>query len=481
MRSYAAVLFDWVHRFTNMVSMNGEEKKKSKGKKGVVFKVCREVAGITLWAFVAVQVLVFDLYGAFKELTDLPDWISQFRGVIFLTFVVIAWGVLGNKTFFQIFGYIVFYPAVVLFWHLPKALCKNITLVVVFSPAIYSFVTSFRSIFIIYSLAIISASVIAFAENQILVVGAMVILGLVLIAHYYRQIMTVFASKTVFSSMGRAVTAMWEATQESKAFMPPEGIDPDTKEGKKKFGADLFGSYLITAGLGKVAKKMQEIAEGRKIDLYLALSFFLTVVFTVVVFGFLYLGLDQIYPESFDGEPGVFSFIGYSMCVLTTSSLSGIAPQSTPAVLLSYGELIGTISISILMVFLIMTSLRGRYRSDLEKVTNELVEKAHGFEDLLLENYDLSIQAAEEFLLAYQRDVAAWVLRIRHDKDGIAKLQESVQKRMEDGHEFPITALSKERSGLGGGAALEVEIEDVKEDEESEKEAGNSMELESES
>jgi hypothetical protein len=190
--------------------------------------------------------------------------------------------------------------------------------------------------------------------------------------------------------------------------------------------------YLLTVGLGKVASGLRSVAESRKLDLLLLLSWCVTVCLTIVVFAFLYLGIEKVSPGSFDHAAGFLSFLGYSLCVLTTSDLSHIQPSSDAARIVSFLELGGSISVLILMVFLILTSLRDRYRDDFVRVADELGTTAEQFETLLNENYKLTLHAAEEWLLSYSSEIARHMLRLRHDKATIAELEAQIERKSND-------------------------------------------------
>jgi hypothetical protein len=84
------------------------------------------------------------------------------------------------------------------------------------------------------------------------------------------------------------------------------------------------------------------------------------------------------------------------------------------------------------MVFLILTSLRDRFRDDFARIADEIGDTAKQFEDLLNENYKLSLQAAEEWLLVYSSELARHLLRLRHDKATIVELEARIKLEKND-------------------------------------------------
>lgn len=405
----------------------------------------REVLAILLWLAAMVQLLAYDIMGVLPATTPLPKWLVTYRGLVFLGLVTIAWLLLGNARFFRYIGYILLYPCVVVFWHIPRTCLRRWPILLAFSPAILPFLRSFRFYLALYGLSLISAVIIFVATATWQVIPAMVLLGSLLLIHHYRQMRTVFAAKTVFAAAAEAVSGIWEKVKTSDMFVPPADVDPTTQEGRTKFGSSLITAYLLTAGLGRIAKGMRSVAESRKLDFFLVVSWCITVCLTVFVFAFLFLGLEKCAPGSFVDSTGFLGFLGYSLCVLTTSDLSHVQPVSNAARVLSYLELGGSIYALILMVFLILTSVRDRYRDDLSRVVDELGTTARQFEDLLASNYKLTIRAAEEWLLSYSRQLARYALRLRHEKDAIAALEAEMQRKAAE--EDPEKSLG---SGLGG-------------------------------
>ncbi len=392
----------------------------------------REVLAIGTWSVAFLQLFVFDFIGYVTSILEIPALLSTYRALFILATLIVLWTVLGNQRFIRFVGYIFTYPFVIFLWHFPRIFFRNWQLFIAFSPAIHSVITSFRSIFIIYGSGLIAAFVVLFAPQTWAIGIGMALLGLVLTTHFLRQIKTAFAATTVFSMTADAIAAMWEKAKTSDLFVPPTDVDPSTDEGKVKFGTSLISSYAVTAGLGMVANKMREIADSRRLDFYLILSWSMTVVLTVLVFALLYFGLARIEPGSFSTEPSFWDSIGYSICVLTTSSLSTITPLTQFAKILSFTELLGTFSVMLLMVFLILTSLRDKYRSDLERIAKELTETSLDFEKLLATNYDLTIHAAEQWLLKYNLQIAKLLLRLRHEKRAIEEFETEIKKAIHE-------------------------------------------------
>lgn len=393
----------------------------------------REILAIFLWITLFVQTFIFDFIGQLSQVLQIPNWFITYRSLILLAAVILIWLAIGNARFIRFGGYIACYPLVIIFWHLPRLCFKQWSIIAALLPAIISFMKSFRYSVATYGLSLISAFIIHLVRDRQALILAMLIIGCMLVIHYFRKMKTVFALKTAFAAISDTLNVMWENVKTSNAFVPPSDIDPTTKEGRSKFGSSLINMYLFTAVLSKIARQMKTGAESKILDLLLLLSWCFTLCFTITVFAFIFLGLEKAYPGSFLNATGFMSFLGYSLCILTTSDLTKIQPLSDTATIVSFLELGGSILVLILMAFLILTTLRDRFRDDFQRVTDELETTAKQFETLLTNNYKLTIHAAEEWLLSYSRETARYLLLLRHDESEIAAIEFSIgEKKKED-------------------------------------------------
>jgi thiosulfate reductase cytochrome b subunit len=77
-----------------------------------------------------------------------------------------------------------------------------------------------------------------------------------------------------------------------------------------------------------------------------------------------------------------------------TSDISPLKPGSGLAQAGSYLQLLGSLLIVVLLVFVVLTSIRERYKQDLDGVVSELRDTSEGIGRFLEANYELTMAGA---------------------------------------------------------------------------------------
>lgn len=377
----------------------------------------REAIAILLWLAASIQLFIFDLGSWITEQVSLLIVPFRYRFFILLGGADLLWLAFGNRRFLLSFGYIVGYPFVIAGWIIPRLILRNWAVAIAFSPAIYSILSRLRTSFILFSGAIISSFVIYLAVNQVFVVVSMGLLAVYLVTHYFRRFRVAFSPSTVFADVGAIMRKARERLMESIPVQRPEGLDCESQEYKQKLGQNLLAIYMITTVLHFLGECLCEVVNSRKLDLYFVGSLMYTFLLTALVFGFEYFGLERLAPGSFTGIeiPSLLDFLGLSFSTLMTSDISPLKPASGIAQAASYIQLFGSLLIIVLLVFIILTSIRERYRQDLDGVVNELRTASERVGGLLEANYELTVAWAEAWLLEFNPTAAPtkWLRKLR--------------------------------------------------------------------
>ena len=244
----------------------------------------------------------------------------------------------------------------------------------------------------------------------------MCILGLYLGFHYVRRFRSAFLPSTIFASFSGMIRDARGQFWEADFARRPENLNSESDEYKRKVGQNLLSIYMLTTGLYFVGERLREIASSRKLDLYFLASLLYTFLLTTIVFAIEYFGLERVAPGSFGGiaHPGFMDFVGFSFSTLMTADISALRPLSGIAQAGTYLQLFGSLLIIVLLVFVILTSIRERYNQDLDGVVNELKATSDKLGDLIEANYELTLAAAEAWLLEYSPDVMKLLLKLRH-------------------------------------------------------------------
>lgn len=376
----------------------------------------REFLSLFLWASVFLHVFVLNV-------DDLVVHYFPFLGPIiahrFLAFIGInsfIWLVLRNPLFLRFFGYIYFYPFVLLIWHIPRIAFKNWAVLIAFFPAIYSAFVGFRVNFIVHSFVIIAAFMVSLSGNTYLIVTCMTFISLYLVQHFYRRFRIAYAPSTIFPVFGKIAIQAWDNIQKTTQNEPVSELTPDSDEYVQKYGQSLLSIFMLSTALHFFGEKLREVINSRKVDIYLLGLIISTVMITVFVFSIEYLGLERVTQGSFSGvdNPSFIKFLGFSFNTLMTSDVSGIKAVSDTAQLFTYLQLFSTFLILILLVFVILTSIRERYRQDLDGVIEDLGKVSAHIGGFLESNYNLTHMDLENWLLNFNPQVTIYCLKLRY-------------------------------------------------------------------
>lgn len=356
------------------------------------------------------------------------DWAFRFRFLILLGVIGTFWLLLGNRRFTLFFGYIFAYPIVVIFWIIPRFAFRNWAVFVAFSPALYSIVSIFRTNFILFNAALISAFVICLLPNKLLIVICMGGLGAYLMRHFGRRFRTAFSTSTIFADFSGRIRSVWEGMGDSDMVNRLQDLNPGSDEYMEKAGQKILTIYMMTTVLYVLAERLQDVAESRKLDLYFLGSLLYTFLLTILVFATEYYGLERVAPGSFGGiaHPDLLDFVGYSFSTLMTSDISSLRPESGIAQALAYFQLFGSLVIIVLLVFVVLTSIRERYSQDLDGIVDELRVASNNMGGLMEANHKLTLAAAESWLLENNREATKWLLKLRYGEKRAKEIFEPI-------------------------------------------------------
>ena len=396
-------------------------------------RLMREVLALSVWALLFVQLLVFDITGYISGRSATLDLIVRYRFLALLVVIAILWLLLGNRKFLHFCGYILVYPFVVVCWHVPRLLFKNWAIVVAFSPAVYSILNSFKASFIIFVTAFLSSFLIVLAPYKLVVGVSMFVLAVYLAYHFIRRFRVAFSPSTVFADAAGAIGKAWESIKDSNLSRRPEELDPESDEYRQKLGQNLLTLYMMTTGLWFFGERLQEVMNSRKLDIYFLASLLYTFMLTAVLFALEYLGLEHLFPGSFVGvqHPGLLDFLGLSFGTLMTSDISPLKPASGIAQISMYVQLFGSLLIIVLLVFVILTSIRERYRQDLDCVISEMRAASDSIGALLESNYELTIAGLEAWLFEFNPAITKWFLKLRHGEKRAKQIEDEFVKEVE--------------------------------------------------
>ncbi len=365
----------------------------------------RECAAFGLWLFILIKVLVYDVDILFVGiLPPQANTFLKYKFFVILGVIALLWLTMGNRRFFSTVAYVLYYPIVVLFWQIPKLIFKNWVLLLVFAPAIHSLITNFRMNFILSVGALLSALIILLSNSPPYLIAAMTFLAFYLCRHCVKKIRMAFQPGSIFANIADIIRQFWEELQKTtlaNQVQVEAKLDPTSDAYKQKTLEHLNHLYFLNSVLRGILLKLQLSGISGKLNVYFITSLLYAALLTIIVFGFEFLGLEKMQPGSFGGSGriGFWELLGLSFNTLMTAGVSPLAPKSAVAQLLAQCELVFALFLLVILVFVILTIFRERFREDAERATRELTKGAELIEGHIFQHYKLSIEDAERMLI----------------------------------------------------------------------------------
>lgn len=393
-----------------------------------------EACAIFLWAYMTLKIAIFDLDSyLINKFIPSFQFLLDFKLFILLAVISLLWLILGKKEFPKFAAYILAYPIIIIVWKIPKLLFRNWSAAIVFSPAIFEIFTTLRALFISYTLVLLAAICILTTSNKYSLVLSMLILLALLVLHLYASFKKAYKS-TVFSKVSNVISSLKSKLTDSSFLQNILDKTETSKEAdseQKNFHSKLSTLYMFHWGVEFVTDKIREVARSRKMDLYLILSWFWTVIFTSVIFSFEYYALYKINTKEFivTFKPNYLSFLGLSFGKLTPSSVSTILPNDIYSTTLCYAELACSVIIIVILVFTILTAARERYKEDIEKILTEMNEIAFVLQDSSLRLFNLALVDAEMLLVNNNIGLVNGLRKLR----GMPELSAQIEPPKEEG------------------------------------------------
>ncbi len=342
-----------------------------------IVDVAVEIIAISVWAYIIIQVFVFDLDRIFRSyLPASYAWIVDFKFVFVL---VIAAGVAClARRIWKPLAYVVFYPAIIILWKIPFLVLKQRSwaLAIAFINAIASFFGSIRYNLIIPAVFFAAASVIIFGNNMILIWLSIAALFLLLIVAYGRRLISIFKTPRVFRIYEKL--AGWVSNIRCSSFSLDEKIkelpyDQLSPEQAQKWKQDLLSSLLLSRACLFTARKLRGYSRSgyAKISSVFICAFLTAL--TVVVFGLINLGLYKIDPTSYRsvGTPSVLTFFHYSFNRMIFNPISELEPVSALTKSIYDVEALFAFFLVVIFVSLLLSARPERQTQEL----NQTIEK----------------------------------------------------------------------------------------------------------
>ena len=384
----------------------------------------REISACVLWGLMLTKLFICDFDVHLLQL-HAPEalWLLSYRFFLILGILILLSWPFGRKWFSSGVLYILFYPFIFVLLRIPSLLLPHWPIFVAFAPAIHSLIKTFRATFIWYIIAIVATSAITASNNQYILVSAMIFLGAFLIRHFRLDLRRAFQQSTVFSDLAGVVRKLKGFLEQGwfvKQAHAIKEMEIGSKEYEKQYELNLESLFLAYCLLEAVARKLKHIVDSRKLDLYLVCNLIYTFLITIIAFALQYQALFKIDPMSFESSVPLefWRFLGFSFSTFLTAN-SQVIPVSNMAQLLYQLELVAVFLFIVILVFIVFTVARDRYKAEMEQMLLELNQSIKIVDDQMGKHYQLTSEEIEDWLFKRK---SKFVNQMRHIR-GLGELQ----------------------------------------------------------
>lgn len=364
-----------------------------------IVRYAREAVAAIFWLYLILKLFVFDVdIFLFERGMPRLTWLLQYKLLVLMVALALAWLGLGHRAFFGFFGFVAAYP-VFLLARFVKLIIPRWPLLLLFSPVLYSGIQKARSTFVLYTAAMVSALIIAVTVVKALLVMAMLILAIFIAIHLLRSLRKAYSIR-VFSPLTKFVREFRMTVEDGRLGAVLAQSKSAELSGSDPTDKGLAQLYAFHAFSDLVANKVHDLVKRRVFDFYLVGSWVYSVALTSFVYGFEYWALHRIDPASFTGSTGAgfWDFLGLSIGIITTNGISSIEPATSTATLVAYSEAGCNLLIFVILVFSILTAAREAFREDALEFTSELRLTAVAIEQRVLGAYHLTLAQLEVLL-----------------------------------------------------------------------------------
>lgn len=365
-------------------------------------RLLRETASILFWAFLIIKLVIFDIDNfLIHSIFPQYDWLITYKFVFILLTLAIFWLLLGTKRALLIALYVVGYPLIVFSWKIPKTLLGSTTNVIFTAAgAVILTLKSAKKWFISSVFFLTACAVILINLGKVLTVVATLLLFVLLIRHYFERLVSAFKPETLLSGINKFLKNQWTVMREEilfKEIRDSSKYPPGSEEYLKKRFETIKSLLVLNQAVQFVAEKLKGFHESRILTVYSILKLVYTFVATVIIFGFAYFSLNRISPGSFSvgGDASLFLFLYYSFNTFLTMGVADINALTPLARVLTTCELLFSILLGVILVFIFTTIIREKYEDELKELIRGLEMESTKLCSLFVDEFNISLEDIE--------------------------------------------------------------------------------------
>lgn len=316
------------------------------------------------------------------------------------------------------FGYVLSYPLIVLFWHIPRAFIRsgNWSLALGLLSSLIAFVYDLRYRSIATFVYLLCLTVAATSKHGPILVVASAILAVITVCAYWRAIKFTFSPNVlfqiytaVFSRKHDLVTRVLSLDEELKA-LPINAMTPtQLKQWSDKLAyAVLFNRICLLA-----AKKLELFHNSGFQIVSGAISVMFLIVLTTLTFASINLAIYTAAPTAYEtvSQPFLFTFVFYSFNALVNNFIREIVPAAPLSHLIWMVEAFCALVIIVLFAAHFVVFKSQKYSDQLAATAATLEKEGRAMEGHVAGEWRLaSIDDAMRELASVKSDLLALLL-----------------------------------------------------------------------
>ena len=369
-------------------------------------KALRKFLTIFVWIYFPIKAFVFDI-DIFLLREIAPDylWLINLRFFFFFSIFFIFWLIFGFKEFVLTVAYLFVFPLIffigkpIVFLYknaeiLIYFIGKNIVNFLIISGTFISNIKKYFKLRVLFTLLFFTSCIIIFIDNnQKLTIVAICYLLFFLGVHFISRIYIAFAPSTLFQKINDFLNGASFNIKKKALEKRAEANFKNPYENKELEQIVIF-SYLISY----FRTIFRDILESPRLIAYYLFSLLYTFSITVLVLGFIHLGLYNLNPADYaikaDPNLGLFIYLGLNSIInVNITQITAIGKLSQ--YILTLGGLIGYL-VGIVYIFLLLGILVKRYNYTISKIISSLEREEKNISYSIQKEYNLSFDEATQ-------------------------------------------------------------------------------------
>lgn len=360
-----------------------------------------DVLGSLMWAFVITKLFVTDIDRIILG-SVAPDamWVLDLRWLFGLAILALVLTLFRVRTLAFAVAYVVFFPAVVLLWKIPKFLVlRRSTLLASTFIAVGTSVVSRARLFVVaLAIACLSGAAILSHDPTLTFIG---IAGMLIALGWWLGITTVDRLHSDGFIRAQAAVINWIlGNHYLEKFVTPEqpdavALNTWTTEDATKFRDTAGNAILVRRGLLFWASAMAEFRRAPAVLLINACILVALFLQMVVVFAFVNYGLYSIDPSqfSFTREPDALVFANYSANAIFFGEIAALTPVFGWAVGMKiFIGVLGSLGVLTIVGSSVFAYRAAKTDRESDEAVAALQAKAEALQELSEEQFQMSLE-----------------------------------------------------------------------------------------